>query len=1071
MASFADATVLTDAAPAPPLASVAANIARWVRDRPDAPAVILGAETMTYAALDAAANRFARRLLEAGTKGDRVAHLMPDGPSVFVALLGALKAGRINHVLNHRDPLPRLLELVGDSEPEAIVTAEPHVELAMRLAGSRTRVIRADESLAGLPATSPEVPIAPADGAYLVYTSGSTGKPKAVLQAHAHIVRAALALREVMAVAPEDRIVLVASLWGGQATNTMWSTFFSGATLLPFPTVDYGVTGLEAWLADNRITIFISASSLLRRFMKTLAPDSAFPLVRMVKVSSDVATWDDFRAFLTHFPNGRLLSTMGASEVGNIACALLDRDSPQGTGPLPVGRAFPGLEIRILGPDGNQVPPGETGQLAIGSPSLFDSYWRDPTLTAKYYVALPEGIRMFRSDDLGRVDGNGNIFHAGRRDATYKIRGQRVDIAEVERFLIGLPGIEEAAAVALPRADGEAQLVGYVVARGGVMPSPRRVRGIARGFMPRHMVPSVFVPMAALPRTANGKVDRGRLRAIAPARAATASAGPETATERLLAGFWEEAFDLEGIGRDDDFFDLGGDSLIAAMVTTRIDAALGLQLPFQALVENPILKDLAAAIDTGTWRPATDERLVAVPRNGPIALSLFQEPYWRTSRTPQHSRRYTRAATSRLDGPLDVGAFRAALEAVLVRHEILRTRFAVVDGDPVQVIEPPGPLHLEVTDLRGHADPEAVLTERIIEEGGRVFDLLGGPALEFRLFRLAETSHVLVRTSHHILTDAPSWNIFLRDLGGFYAARVEGTEPALPEMPVQFGDFAVWHRKIWRRGGRRFEEATAWLMQKLLAEPRPLNLRTVPGYLRKRPLGDGEPRSRRDWGLEPATSERLDALAHAEAATPYMVRLACLVPVVADIIQHDAVTIGGVFTNRNNAALEPVFGPLANFVPLVIRCDRRATFREHLRTVRAEVLDAHRFADVPLAELASALAECGVDLPPLFLWVHVPTATPPMAIAGVSMRPERTARPPGGSGVVIVRFNLLAEETGSSVTIDPRIYTPELLDDLATRLGAFAAAAAADPDARLADIMAAATADGAARAGATAPRR
>ncbi len=1052
----------------PATAPVGAIVEQAAGLAPDKPAIVLGGESLGYAALDTAANRLAHRLLESGVKGDRVAHLMPDSTLVFVALLAALKAGRINHVLNHRDPLPRLEELVADSEPEAIVTAAPHVELATRLAGDRARVIRVDLPLGDAPETSPSVPIAPTDGAYLVYTSGSTGKPKAVLQPHAHIVRAALGLVELMALSPLDRVVLVASLWGGQATNTTWSTLFAGATLLQFPTVDYGVTGLEAWLNAQRITIFISAASLFRRFLKTVGPGTTFPGIRMVKVSSDAATWDDFRAFRRHFPKGRLMSTMGASEVGNIACAILDRDTPPGTGQLPIGRAFPGLDIRILGPDGSELPQGETGVIAIGSDVLFDSYWRDPELTARHYLPRPDGTRMFRSEDLGRIDAEGNIFHAGRRDATHKIRGQRVDIAEVERMLGVLPGVDDAAAVVIPGVGGEMQLAGYVVPRGGVPPSPSRLRAVARGFMPRHMVPSLLAAVPALPRTANGKIDRARLRDMLPPRRATDAAPPATETERLLAGFWEEAFDLDGIGRDDDFFDLGGDSLIAAVISTRIDAALRLRVPFQAYVERPLLRDLAGAIERGDWHATATDPIGPEPRDGAIPLSLLQEPYWWVSRTPAHSQHYTRVGATRFRGRMDIDAFRAALDAVVARHEILRTRYVPVADQPTQVVEPAAPVDMPLIDLSVHADPEAELRRIAGQEAGRVLDLTERPPLSFALYRMADDQHVLVRTSHHILTDAPSWNIFMRDLAEFYAAHREGREAILPDMPAQYADFSIWQRRVWRRDGPRFAEAVAWLGRKILDGPPPPDMRFLKAYLRKTPLAPAGGRFTHAWGTDAATSAALEAFARDEAATFYIVRLACLAPVVSRMVGNPAVMIGAVFTNRSNAAVEPLFGPLANYLPIVIRCNPDASFREHVRQVRAAVTEAHDYADMPLADVTKALAAQGIAVPATAVWIHVPTPAPPMSFSGLEALPERVAAMPVGSGIILVRFNPLADEDDTRVSMNPRIYRPELLDDLAALLRGFARRVASAPDARLRDLMAAAGAD---EASATAPGR
>jgi len=319
---------------------------------------------------------------------------------------------------------------------------------------------------------------------------------------------------------------------------------------------------------------------------------------------------------------------------------------------------------------------------------------------------------------------------------------------------------------------------------------------------------------------------------------------------------------------------------------------------------------------------------------------------------------------------------------------------------------------------------------------------------------------VLLRTSHHILTDAPSWNIFHRDLGGFYEAHLSGSEADLPALPVQYADFAIWQRRQWQPDGARFEEAVAWLGRKLLSKPPPRDQRFLNAYIRKVPLGAGEARSTLAWGADPTASEALDALARAESSTFYIARLACLAPVVSRLVGHETVMIGAVFTNRNHAAVEPMFGPLANYLPIIIRCDPDATFREHLRHVRREVIEAHDYADMPLADVSKALSEQGIPVPATAIWIHVPTPAPPMAFGGLEALAERVAVMPLGSGIILVRFNPLAEEEGSRISMNPQIYRPELLDDLAAALHSFLSRAAATPDATLRELMADAGEDG-----------
>ena len=580
---------------------------------------------ITYADLNEAANRLAHRIVESGGRaGDRVAILMPQDRRIFIAMLASLKARRIVVVLNGQDPPARIAQLLDDAEPTVVLTIDRRLAQAKELAGARLVVIDVDALEEGA-AERPRIDSAPDDTAFLVYTSGSTGRPKGVMQTHGQVIRGALDIGRAAGIMPDDRVLLVASLWGGQALSTTWLTLVCGASLVSFPAVENGVSGLAEWMIEKRVSIFVSASSLFRHFIKTVGVSTSFPDVRLVKLSADPATRKDFDEVLAHFPTAKLMHAMGITEIGHMACMIFARDAIVGEGRLPVGRPADGVDLRVTDEKARECPPGTIGTLSLRLPYLAAGYWRDPELTAKSFFQDPDGTRGFRGGDLASIDSEGLVVLAGRKDATHKIRGQRVDIAEVESDLSRLGGISELAVVATHRPNGDPYLVAYIVPVEGLTPLASRMRAAARAFMPRHLVPSLFVFVAALPRAANGKIDRAALRDRVPALTHELTGEPpETDTEVLMTRIWTEAFDLDGIGRSDDFFKLRGDLLIGTVIAARLHEVKRVDLDFGAFVDHPVLKDLAAFVDETRSVPVDDDfPRVRANQAGPAPVSMI----------------------------------------------------------------------------------------------------------------------------------------------------------------------------------------------------------------------------------------------------------------------------------------------------------------------------------------------------------------------------------------------------------------------------------------------------------------
>ncbi|MFO1476082.1 MAG: AMP-binding protein [Verrucomicrobiota bacterium] len=564
------------------------------------PALGAGSWQPTYEELNAAANRVANRLLgQGGAAGDRVAVLMQhDGPLV-AALIGVAKAGRVCVVLNPNDPPVRLKQVLEDAEPAALVADAAHAGVMERLREPGQALVRYEDCREE-PAAEPRLEVKPGALAALMYTSGSTGQPKGVMQTHRNMVHNVLRHSTGMNLCSEDRIALLASPAGGQGIGTLWTALLNGAALCLFPAVEKGVEGLAEWVKSNRITIYASSVSIFRHLVRTLGAGEVFPTVRLVRFASEPPEDADFASFRKHFSAGCiLLNTLSSTETGTIMRRQFSAADVVRPGRLPAGVPVDGIEV-TLRERYQPVEPGEVGELVIRSRYLSPGYWRNDERTAeRFSPEAADGTRTYRSGDLGRLNENGELVVVDRLDAQVKIRGNRIEPGEVELALAECGGVERSFVCARPAEGGDLQLVAYVIPRGWSWGRQRasRLRRTLRARLPGYMVPSEFVFLKEFPLTANGKIDRRALPAPANAPARTARRNrPRDVVETSLARIWESTLGVRGIGRHDDFFDLGGDSISSARVLAQIEEALGAVLPPSSLAEHGTIDRLASLL-------------------------------------------------------------------------------------------------------------------------------------------------------------------------------------------------------------------------------------------------------------------------------------------------------------------------------------------------------------------------------------------------------------------------------------------------------------------------------------------
>jgi acyl carrier protein len=812
------------------------------------------------------------------------------------------------------------------------------------------------------------------------------------------------------------------------------------------------VAGLPDWLTRHRVEITQVVSSMLGP-IGAAAHQSGLPSVRLLAVGGERLTRERAEAARRLLPpGGRLVYMYGATEATGICLNFLEGRIEQSGSPLPVGLAVPGVRVQVCGTHGEPVPPGTPGEVVVTSPYLPFRWLPDHARNGPPPPEREPASRSLRTGDFGLIGPDGLLTLVGRRDRMVKIRGYRVELEAVERALLALEPVREAVVVDLPVRRGGRVLAAYLVLqdpdRSDALPEIRRA---LRSTLPAFMVPSRLAVLDALPLLPNGKVDLRTLAAAGTAGEEHPRDPSPSETEELLKEIWCAALELDDVGRDADFFELGGDSLAAAVVAAELYFAFGIEIELRSLVEHSSVASMARLVDELQSGAAHGDDLALERQSGddPSPLSFAQERTWRFARTPEGVASYVMTRASWIHGPLDVAAFRAAVEGVFARHEMMRTTFEERDGRPVQVVHPPGPVEIPLIDVTSASDPEEEARRLLARESEIPFDLRRGPLLRLRLVRLGKDEYQLIQVHHHLVTDGWSWSVFFDEVGLLYEAQRSGRpSPLLDELPVQYGDFAVWERRRLDRDSERYrQEVDAWrrAFQDL---PPPLQL----PFTRPAPKDDASPSEGVIfWGLAPELSEDLEALARESRATYYMLRLGIFGAQLAlETGQHDIV-LGSYVTNRRRLELQQMFGYFANLTTLRLGFAPDLTAREWIRRVRTLVTETGARAEIPYEQLAEELRDAGTPVPEIRAIFSTVGSGPPLRFDGLEITPAGGVYPamPWGFSIGMDRFR---EADLCGAVFDARIYDPEGVRRFLEGYKRLAAELVARPDVPLSEL-------------------
>jgi amino acid adenylation domain-containing protein len=965
-----------------PQISLHEQFEQWARVQPEVTAVSDASHTLTYQQLNQRANQLARLFLQQGVQpGNAIGIHMAGSVPAIITIMACHKARAAYVPFDPAYPTQRLQFMLEDTAAPVILT---DTNLDQLQPGS-CAVWHWDDVqplLDPQPDTNLNLPHDPGDPAYIIYTSGTTGLPKGVICGHAGVFNLLHAFEWQHPNSP-----LHASLWTSLNFDVsvieIFPALLTGGSLAIVPqAVRTDAIQFFRWLAHHKIERCYLPPFMVDPLLAWLKQGHRLDHLQHLLVGVEPLAEETLVAIQQHIPGLRLVNAYGPTEA--TVCVtqyLVPPDSPR-IGKTPIGRPLLNSQIYLLDELMQPVPIGVAGELYVGGLGLAHGYLNRPELTAERFVPNPfdkandtvtrrQGdketdhlvtpsplhpvSRLYRTGDLARYLPDGNILFIGRTDFQLKVRGFRIELGEIETHLLAQPGV--AAAIVLPHTavDGQINLVAYytVAPDANPAPDPQTLRDALHNVLPNYMVPSIWMPLATMPRTPNDKIDRNALPEPdleAVARSA-AYEPPSTPLEKQLVSLWQVLLQVEPIGIHDNFFSLGGHSLLAMQLISALRQQLDKEIPLRLLFDAPTIAELAYALHR--LEDQVMERIPLRPFTNNLPLSFAQQRLWFLEQlNPQANASYNVPIHLGIVGPLDLTALTNSFNQLLARHESLRTRYRLgADETPYQEIVPFTAVALPLTDL-SHlptAEKEAQAQRLRAENATTPFDLQNGPIFRIHILRLASDSHQLLFTIHHIAFDAWSTGLFLREIVAHYLHQTTGQPLTLPELTVQYADFALWQQQ--RLTPAVMAEQLAFWREHLadaspslalpLDKPRP-QWQTFNGEIY-------------EFGLPTAVANQVKQWAQTHHATQFMALLTAFYGLLYRYSHQEDIIVGTPIANRSHPDLKNVIGFFLNTLALRANLDDTTTWRDLLQQTRQTMLDAHDYQEFPFENLVQAL--------------------------------------------------------------------------------------------------------------------
>ncbi|MFD6058124.1 amino acid adenylation domain-containing protein [Rhodococcus wratislaviensis] len=995
---------------------------RHAVERPAAVAVTFEDQSLTYAELEARSAAVAASLTESGiVAGDIVAITLPQSPDLIAAIIGVVRAGGVYLPVDPQYPAERIQYLLDDARPVAVIADAAALPVSTSYPRAVNKYSRARS-------------------AYVIYTSGSTGRPKGVLVTHANVLSLLANTRDEFGFGHDDVWTMFHSPSFDFSVWEMWGALTAGGRLV---LVDHFLARspreFQDLLVREGVTVLNQTPSAFGQLAEV--DDQADLAVRLLIFGGEALDPTPVWPWLERHPGVRAINMYGITET-TVHVTGTELDPATRDASTTIGRALPGVLTYVLDSALRPVPPGGVGELYVAGAQVSSGYLHRRGLTAERFVANPfvEGTVMYRSGDLVRYRGGGRLDYVGRADAQVELRGYRIEPGEIEAALLRHPDVERAVVLLRDTAAGR-QLVAYVVADADQPSLTQHLRTV----LPDHMVPGALVHVPAIPLTVNGKVDRDAL--PDPGVLLEDGQGTHTPIEDVVADVFAEVLGNAEVGTRHNFFDLGGNSLLATRVSARVSAVFDIDVTVKDVFEAPTVAELASRIEERSGGGRRRPPLRPASSDGRIPLSPAQQRMWFVNQFDTGASGYNLPLVVRLDGDLDVHALASAAHDLIGRHHTLRTVYPS-DADGVhQVVLDAGDVPLDLTPIALPEDAVDAHLRAFVDSG---FDVSVDAPIRSRLYRVGPESHVLALVVHHIAADAWSLTPLIRDTMTAYQARLDGGGPEWLPLPVQYSDYSVWQRAV-------LDDASADALKQYWLD----TLADLPEQVT---LPADRPRAAAASGhagmvgieLDEQLHDALNMLARNGRATTFMVLHAALAALLSRYSGSRDVPIGTAVAGRTDPQLDDMVGMFAGTLVLRTLVDPTATFAELLAHVHGRDIAAYTHADMPFETLVELLNPArSTSHHPLF---QVALSMQRSRIGQVTL-PGLTVTPVGD---VVDRANfdlqLTVTESGPGGRMhldfgyDADLYEQSTIEHFASRLVRFLDAVSADPQLPVGDI-------------------
>ena len=930
---------------------------------PEAVAVVFEEQQLSYAQLNSQANELAHFLIHLGVGPDSLVGICAERSiEMIVGLMGILKAGGAYVPVDPQYPAERIAYMLEDSGVRLLLTQE-QIAGSLPQTAARVVILGAEKEAIGRSSQkNPEVEMSRENLAYVIYTSGSTGKPKGVMISHRAICNRLLWMQTSMPLDESDRVLQKTSMSFDASVWEIFEPLIAGASVvMAEPGGQQDAAYLVRVIAEQKVTTLQVVPTMLAVMMGEQGVEELESLRRVY--SGGEALREELRQEYDKKMRAELHNLYGPTE-----CAIDatheriggERQQEQEAGEVTIGKPIGNVRVHILDKRKRMVGVGVAGEIHIGGEGIARGYYKKAEMTAERFIPNPyggeEGGRLYKTGDIGRYRGDGRIEYMGREDEQVKVRGNRVEMGEIEEAVREIEGVREAVVV-MREEGGEQRLIGYVVEeeRGEGGEREREIRRRIKQKLPEYMVPAVIVMLDELPLLPNGKLNRQALMNYDGLRSRPKSeyAAPNNPTEEIMESIWMDILQIDRLDINDNFFEVGGHSLSAMQLITRVRQVFQVEIPIRSLFDAPTLAQLSQKVEEarGAINTLQTMPIERASRDEELPLSFAQQRLWFLDRLEPDTSVYNLPTAIRLEGGLDVAAMQQSFNQIMRRHEVLRTRFAEVEGRPVQVIHTSYDLSLPVIDLSTIAENarEAEMRRLAEEEARNPFDLFLGPMLRTCLIRLAEQEHVVLFTMHHIVSDGWSVGVLVQEIGALYTAYSQQQATMLAEPPIQYADFATWQR-LWLRGELLETQLTYWKKQ-LSGRLPGLELPTD----RPRPFVQTFCGGHESFAVPLSLAAALKDLSRREGVTLFMTLLAAFKTLLYKYTGQEDILIGTPIANRNRAEIENLIGFFANTLILRTDLSGNPAFTELMRRVRDMALDAYGNQDLPFEKLVEVL--------------------------------------------------------------------------------------------------------------------